>query len=261
VGNESGYANDTCWETYNPIGPDGGPAAPGYSRAGQEGGTGHRNGAQWLPPECNTSIRPGWFWHERENARVKTPAQLMNLYYRSVGRGGCFLLNVPPDRRGLVHENDAASLRGFNAMVKGTFRQNLAEKAKVAASNVRAKGAKAFGPRNLLDDDRYTYRSTDDAVLTAEVTFDLGKPVKFNVVRLRENIKLGQRVDAFALDQWKDGAWAAFAEATSIGSCRLVRTKEDITTNRVRLRITKAAVCPALSDFGLFLEAGDSAKS
>jgi alpha-L-fucosidase len=261
VGNESGYANDTCWETYNPIGPDGGPAAPGYSRAGQEGGTGHRNGAQWLPPECNTSIRPGWFWHERENARVKSPAQLMNLYYRSVGRGGCFLLNVPPDRRGLVHENDAASLRGFNAMVKGTFRQNLAEKAKVAASNVRAKGAKAFGPRNLLDGDRYTYWSTDDAVLTAEVTFDLGKPVKFNVARLRENIKLGQRVDAFALDQWKDGAWAAFAEATSIGSCRLVRTKEDITTNRVRLRITKAAVCPALSDFGLFLEAGDSAKS
>ena len=261
VGNESGYANDTCWETYNPIGPDGGPAAPGYSRAGQEGGTGHRNGAQWLPPECNTSIRPGWFWHERENARVKSPAQLMNLYYRSVGRGGCFLLNVPPDRRGLVHENDAASLRGFNAIVKGTFRQNLAEKAKVAASNVRAKGAKAFGPRNLLDGDRYTYWSTDDAVLTAEVTFDLGKPVKFNVARLRENIKLGQRVDAFALDQWKDGAWAAFAEATSIGSCRLVRTKEDITTNRVRLRITKAAVCPALSDFGLFLEAGDSAKS
>jgi alpha-L-fucosidase len=261
VGNESGYANDTCWETYNPIGPDGGPAAPGYSRAGQEGGTGHRNGAQWLPPECNTSIRPGWFWHERENARVKSPAQLMNLYYRSVGRGGCFLLNVPPDRCGLVHENDAASLRGFNAMVKGTFRQNLAEKAKVAASNVRAKGAKAFGPRNLLDGDRYTYWSTDDAVLTAEVTFDLGKPVKFNVARLRENIKLGQRVDAFALDQWKDGAWAAFAEATSIGSCRLVRTKEDITTNRVRLRITKAAVCPALSDFGLFLEAGDSAKS
>jgi alpha-L-fucosidase len=139
-------------------------------------------------------------------------------------------------------------------MIKGTFKQNLAANAKVAASNVRAKDAKAFGPRNLLNGERYTYWGTDDSVLTPEVTFDLGKTVRFNVVRLRENIKLGQRVDSFALDQWKDGGWAAFADATSIGACRLIRTKEDVTTNRVRLRITKAAACPALSDFGIFLE-------
>jgi alpha-L-fucosidase len=164
------------------------------------------------------------------------------------------MLNVPPDRRGLIHEDDAASLRGFNSLVTGTFRRNLAEKAKVAASNVRARDAKAFGPRNLLDGNRYTCWSTDDSVLTPEVTFDLGKPVRFNVVRLRENIRLGQRIDAFALDQWKDGGWAAFADATSIGACRLIRTKEDVTTHRVRLRITKAAACPALSEFGIFLE-------
>ena len=253
VGNEQGYANETCWATFDPVGPDGGPAAPGHTRT-REALSGHRNGSKWLPPECNTSIRPGWFWHERENGRVKTPAQLLSLYYRSVGRGGCFLLNLPPDRRGLIHENDAASLRGFNSLVTATFKQNLAERAKVAASNVRAKDAKAFGPRNLLDGNRYTYWSTDDSVLTPEVTFDLGKPVRFNVVRLRENIRLGQRIDSFALDQWKDGGWAALADATSIGACRLIRTKEDVTTNRVRLRITKAAACPALSEFGIFLE-------
>lgn len=253
VGNEQGYANETCWATFDPVGPNGGPAAPGHTRS-REALSGHRNGSKWLPPECDTSIRPGWFWHERENARVKTPAQLLDLYYRSVGRGGCLLLNVPPDRRGLLHENDVASLRGFNSLVKGTFKQNLAEKAKVAASGVRTKDAKAFGPRNLLDGNRYTYWSTDDSVLTPEVTFDMGRPAKFNVVRLRENIRLGQRIDSFALDQWKDGGWAAFAEATSIGACRLIRTKEDVTTNRVRLRITKAAACPALSEFGIFLE-------
>ena len=257
VGNEQGYANETCWETFDPVGPNGGPAAPGYSQS-RESPTGHRNGSKWLPPECNTSIRPGWFWHESENAQVKTPAALLDLYYRSVGRGGCFMLNVPPDRRGLLHENDVASLRGFSRLVTGTFKQNLAEKSRVAASNVRAKDARAFGPRNLLDGDRYTYWSTDDSVMTPEVTFDLEKPVRFNVVRLRENIRLGQRVDAFALDQWKDGGWAAFAEGTSIGACRLIRTKEDISTNRVRLRITKAAVCPALSEFGVFLESGET---
>jgi len=257
VGNEQGYANETCWETFDPVGPNGGPAAPGYSQS-RESPTGHRNGSKWLPPECNTSIRPGWFWHESENAQVKTPAALLDLYYRSVGRGGCFMLNVPPDRRGLLHENDVASLRGFSRLVTGTFKQNLAEKARVAASNVRAKDARAFGPRNLLEGDRYTYWSTDDSMMTPEVTFDLEKPVRFNVVRLRENIRLGQRVDAFALDQWKDGGWAAFAEGTSIGACRLIRTKEDISTNRVRLRITKAAVCPALSEFGVFLESGET---
>jgi alpha-L-fucosidase len=145
-------------------------------------------------------------------------------------------------------------MRGFHRLVTETFRQNLAEKSKVAASNIRGKDAKAFGPRNLLDGNRYTYWSTDDSALTPEITFDLEKPAKFNVVRLRENIRLGQRIDAFALDQWKDGGWVAFAEATSIGSCRLVRTREDVSTNRVRLRITKAAACPALSDFGIFLE-------
>lgn len=93
-------------------------------------------------------------------------------------------------------------------------------------------------------------------MLTPEITFDMGKAVKFNVVRLRENIKLGQRIDAVALDQWKDGNWVPFAEATSIGACRLIRTKDDVSTDRVRLRITKAAACPALSDFGIFLEAG-----
>jgi len=259
AGNEAGHANDTCWETYTPHGRNGGPPAPGASMAGQEGATGHRDGKYWLPPECNTSIRPGWFWHEKENSRVKTPAQLLDLYYHSTGRGGCFLLNLPPDRRGLIHENDAASVKAFNALLKETFKENLAAKAKLTASNVRAKNTKAFGPHNLLDGDRYTYWSTDDSITTPEVVFDLGKAVKFNVVRLRENIKLGQRIDSVALDQWKDGTWVTFAEATSIGACRLIRAKDDVSTNRVRLRVTKAAACPALSDFGLFLEASASA--
>ena len=254
VGNERGFANDTCWETYDPVGEDGGPASPGNVRA-RESGTGTRRGSRWLPPECDVSIRPGWFWHERENARVKTPAQLLNLYYRSAGRGGGFLLNVPPDRRGLLHEADLASLRGLGALLRGTFGANLAARAKTSASNVRGNDGKAFGPRNLLDGDRYSYWSTDDSAPAPEVTLDLGRPVTFNVVRLRENIRLGQRVDTFALDSWKDGAWAPFAEGSSIGACRLVRTAQDITAGRIRLRITQSAACPAISELALFAEA------
>jgi alpha-L-fucosidase len=250
VGNEKGYANDTCWETYDPVGADGGVPAPGFTRD-KEGQTGTRNGSHWMPPECDVSIRPGWFWHEKENDKVKTPRQLMDLYYRSVGRGGSLLLNVPPDRRGLLYENDVASLRDFGAIVRGTFRENLAARAKTRASNMRG----GFGPQNLLDGDRYTYWATNDSVKTAEVEFTLPGETRFNVVRLRENIQLGQRIDAFELDRWVGGKWDTFARATSIGACRLIRTAEDITANRVRLRITQSAVCPAVSDFGLFLEA------
>ncbi len=81
VGNEKGYANETCWETYDPVGPDGGAPAPGFTRD-KEGQAGTRNGSHWMPPECDVSIRPGWFWHEKENEKVKTPRQLMDLYYR-----------------------------------------------------------------------------------------------------------------------------------------------------------------------------------
>ncbi len=252
VGNERGTADETCWETYDPVGEGGGVASPGDVRA-RDSGTGTRNGTRWLPPECDVSIRPGWFFHESENSRVKTPGQLLDLYYRSVGRGGSLLLNIPPDRRGLLHDADTTALRGFEALVRSTFARNLASDSKVTASNVRG-GAREFRPENLLAPERNLYWTTDDAVTTAQVVFELPTNTVFNVIRLRENIRLGQRVDSFAIDEAKEQGWSPIAEATSIGACRIIRTTRPITANRVRLRITKAAACPALSEFGLFQE-------
>lgn len=250
VGNEKGYANETCWETFDPVGTDGGPASPGNVRE-KESGTGTRHGSHWLPAECDVSIRPGWFWHAKENDRVKTPAQLMDLYYQSVGRGASFLLNVPPDRRGLLGENDVASLRALGERLRATFGENLAAGAKITASNVRGKN-KAFRVENLLDGNPETYWATDDAIATAEAVLDFRSTVSFNVIRLRENIRLGQRVDACAVDIWKDGAWQEFGRATSIGPCRLVRAKETASTTRLRLRITESSACPALSELGAY---------
>ena len=78
VGNERGIAGDPCWATYDPVAMDGGAASPGDVRD-KESPVGHRKGTHWLPAECDVSIRPGWFWHEKENSRVKTPAQLIEL--------------------------------------------------------------------------------------------------------------------------------------------------------------------------------------
>jgi alpha-L-fucosidase len=254
VGNENGIAGDPCWATYTPHAPDGTDPVPGFT-VYKEGVNGQRDGKFWLPAEVDFSIRPGWFYHPAEDAKVRTPEDLLNHYFISVGHGATMLLNVPPDRRGRIHENDVKSLEGFGKLLHATFRANLARGAKIVASNVRGGDRRAFGPSNLLDNDRETYWSTDDGVTTADVVLEFSKPVAFNVIRLREAIRFGQRVDNWALDAWQDGAWSEFAIGTAIGACRLVRGKAK-TTTRLRLRITKSPVCPVIAELGMFLEPG-----
>ena len=245
VGNERGIAGDPCWATLNAAG-----RYPGGSSTGLT--SGERPGTDWIPPECDVSIRPGWFYHASEDGRVKTPAQLLDIYYKSVGRGACLNLNIPPDRRGQINDNDVRSLREFRRILDATFAKNLAREAHLVASNVRG-GARPFAPQNLLDGKRDTYWASDDAVTTPELVLEFARPVTFNVVSLRECLRLGQRVEAFALDQWKNGQWIEFSRGTSIGNHRLLRG-DPVTTDKVRLRITQAPVCPALSEFGLFAE-------
>ncbi|HWQ31811.1 MAG TPA: alpha-L-fucosidase [Blastocatellia bacterium] len=247
AGNEKGIAGDPCWSTMNPEG-----IYPGLAGIEKRLNSGDRNGAAWRPAECDVSIRPGWFWHEKENGKVKTPRQLLDLYFVSVGRGASFLLNVPPDRRGLLGENDVRSLREFGELLRRMYAVNYASGATAKASNVRG-GDERFAAAKMLDADRNTYWATDDNVTAATVEFDLGREQSFNVVRLRETISLGQRIDEFAVDVWRDNGWTEFGKGTSIGALRLLRG-EQVTTRKVRVRIIKAAASPCLSDFGLFAE-------
>ena len=250
VGNERGIAGETCWETFAPVGERGGPAAPGDVRTA-ESNTGTRNASQWLPPECDVSIRPGWFWHAKQNDKVKTPGQLLELYFKSVGRGASLLLNIPPDQRGLLHENDVSSLEGFGRERRALFQSDLARVARLTASNVRG-GRAEFGPRNLVDGKRESYWSTDDSVNTPSVELEFRNPISFQVVRVREHIQLGQRVEGFAIEVCNEGAWRTVAQATSIGNCRLLRLSEPVSAACVRLRIIESPVCPAISELGLF---------
>jgi alpha-L-fucosidase len=112
---------------------------------------------------------------------------------------------------------------------------------------------KRFAAANVLDADRFSYWATDDNVTTAELELALDGEKTFNVVRIRENIQLGHRVDEFTVDVWRGGQWIEFGKATSIGAQRLLRGQK-ITTNKVRLRITKAAASPCISEFSLFAE-------
>ncbi len=248
VGNEKGIAGDPCWATYSPVSREGGPGTPGDTRY-QEATNGHRHGSRWMPAECDVSIRPGWFWHEKQNNLVKTPGELMDLYFQSVGRGAHFLLNIPPDRRGLLHENDAASLREFGSRLGKMFETNLAKRASVKASAVRGLSYRA---ENLTDGQPGTCWSTPDSATTPEVTLEFPEQVRFGVVRLREHTPSGQRIDRFAIDTWQAGDWQTAAESTSIGASRLIRLQQPLHTTRIRLRILSAQACPVVEEWGVF---------
>ena len=249
IGNERGIANDTCWATYTPHGMDGMEPGPGVIKY-KEGQGGHRDGKYWIAPECDVSIRPGWFYHKSEDSKVRDPENLMNLYFKSVGRGASFLLNLPPDRRGQIHENDVKSLMGFRKNLDKMYEKDLAQDAKLKVSNIRG-NAKLYGPQNLTDNKRDTYWATDDDVKNPDLVLEFKNQVSFNVVSIREFLPLGQRIDGWAVDRWEDEKWIEFASGASIGNRRLWRGEEQ-TTLKVRLRVTGSPVCPALSEFALY---------
>ncbi|MBI5691936.1 MAG: alpha-L-fucosidase [Verrucomicrobia bacterium] len=246
VGNEQGIAGETCWATLDMTKPN---RYPGGGSAGLN--SGERPGTQWLPAECDVSIRPGWFYHAGEDEAVKSPAQLLDIYFKSVGRGACLNLNLPPDRRGRIHENDVRALRGFRRLLDETFAVNLARGARVTASHERPGGG--FTAARAVDGDRASYWTTGDEVTTPELVIDLGRETVVSVIDLREHLPLGQRVEAFTVETWRGGGWVEFGSGTSIGNRRLLRGPRTLTT-RVRLRITRAAAAPAIAEFGLYAE-------
>jgi alpha-L-fucosidase len=253
VGNERGEAGATCWATYTPHAPDAGKTPGNGYVKDYEGTEGQRNGEHWMPAECDVPLRPGWFYHKNQDTKLKSVDTLLSIYYKSVGRGACLDLGLSPNRNGELSTPDVDTLKKFGFIIQHTFDRNLLYYARLTASNVRG-GNDAFSPVWLRDNDRYSYWATDDSVKTPQLIVDNATPITFNIIRLRENIKLGQRIEGVAIDAWLNNGWQQIAAATSIGANRLIRLPQDVTTKHVRLRITKSPVCIALSDFGVYEE-------
>lgn len=244
IGNEKGYAGETNWSTINSDAIIVGAADQDYLNSGDP------NGKNWVVPLCNTSIRPGWFYHESENDLVKTPVELVDVYYKSVGRNGVLLLNVPPDKRGLFHENDIKALREFKSILDGTFRTNLASGKKVEASNYRMRHKK-FAPSNIVDGDVDSYWATDDNIRQATLEIDLGGPVLFDRILIQEPIRFGQRISKFEILGRIDGKWISLAQGTTIGYKRLLQISP-VDADKIRLILKESNNIPSISNFGLF---------
>lgn len=183
VGNEDGYAGETSWYTMDKTGVVIGAADQKYLNVGDP------NGHDWVPPECDVSIRPGWFYHASQDSQVKPVEKLLDIWHASVGRGANLLLNVPPDRRGLIHENDAASLMALRHSLDKMYRKNW------AIRSYWDKGYSVIDLDNIHPVDR---------------------------VVLGEEIRLGQHISSFTISADVDGKWQQIAKGTTIGRKRIV---------------------------------------
>lgn len=243
VGNEGGFAGETNWNLLDTAGflrGAGGPPQDTLNR-------GNVNGRNWIPAECDVSIRPGWFYHAEEDNKVKSGEQLMSLFLKSVGRGGNLLLNVPPDRRGLFNEKDSASLMAFKDIREAFFRTNLALRAKVNVSVPRT----GYLPNLLTDGFRFSHWAPSDNTKNVSIELEMPAPQTFNTIMLEEYIELGQRISGFTVEVWDGEKYKEITKGTTVGKKRILQFPTQ-TASKIRVNITDSKAAPVLGEIRLF---------
>ena len=244
-GNERAQAGETNWHTIT-------TDTLYAGKAGIEGilNTGSEDGESWVPLEANTSIRPGWFYHEKEDSLVKSPEKLLETYLTSVGRSATLLLNIPPDKRGLFHENDVAALRGWKELLDQEFGTDIALGKEVSASGYRGESRK-YEPSNLNDSDKESYWALDDGETSGTIEIDLGEAQEVKYVMLQEYIQLGQRVKSFTISVQTENGWEEVASATTIGYKRILDF-DPVQTSKIKIQITDSKATPVLHTISIF---------
>jgi len=247
VGNERGIGSLTNWCLLNRDGMYPGGDFSSILGPGQE------DGKYWVPAEVDVSIRPGWFYHPAQDSMVKSPEQLLDIYYSSIGRNCNLILNVPPDRRGLLNEIDVRSLLGFKKLLDEEFKTDLARGMKATSSSSRGRG---YGASNVNDGDPETYWATPDSKTTGDLVINLGRKTEVNRIIMQEYIKLGQRVQGFNVEALIDGKWSSLVDGTTIGY-KVIRKFPAVNTDKIRVSITAAKACPVISNIELYRAPGD----
>lgn len=215
---------------------------------------GDPKGTDWLPAECDVSIRNGWFWHKSESP--KRLSELLDIYYNSVGRNCVLLLNVPPNTSGLISETDAQRLKEFHNAINTIFDHNLAQDCNIKVSSTRGGKDSDFGAENMLDSDHlwsYWAPSDEQKDHWIEIKSNNGSLIRFNVIRIQEAIGLGQRIQQHRI--YVDGK--LMIQGTTVGYKRLHRLNVDggeVSGRVVRIKITKSRGLPLISSFGLHFD-------
>jgi len=191
----------------------------------------------WYPAEIDVSIRPGWFYHEDQDASVKTPQQLMDIYFTSVGMNGVLLLNIPPDTRGRFADADVQNLCGFTAL-----------RDKMYSSSVFRTFAQKGKARKMTDGNYDTYAVMKEG---DELVFSFSEAQSFNTLCIQEDIRFGQRVEKFTLEvKNDDGSWTEVVEGSTIGHKRLIRF-DNQKASEVKLKILGTRADALINEFDL----------
>ncbi len=231
VGNEDGLAGETEWSVRKPD--------PNRHKG--------IKGDVWWPAECDTSIRPGWFWHPREDSKVKTLDQLMTIYLSSVGRNSVLLLNVPPTSRGLLAEGDVSRLQEFAAARQQLFANERTRDARVTASS----SVPGADPAAVLGPPSDTFWQPRDDDTAPALTVAWPAPQTVNLLCLQERIADGQHIEAYKLEALTDSGWKEIVRGTTVGHKKLDRFTP-ITASRFRCTILESRTAPCLRRFALF---------
>ena len=261
VGNEKGFADETCWATVDPrtvrFPGDSGICQANDATAKDELKRHFGSGDApepttseprvWRPAECDVSIRPGWFYHPEEDNEVRSVEDLVDLYFKSVGRNSLLLLNIPPTKDGLFHENDVAAILGMRRELDRIFSRNLACGANIQANNEHPDHLAA----NLLDGTPDTFWAAQDPGTQAIVELELPQKENISVVLLQEPIQVGQRIEAYHIEVEEGGTWRTIAGGTTIGHKKLDRFPP-VETQRIRLHIDKSLATAALATVGIY---------
>lgn len=243
VGNERGVAGETNWNYLDTAGFKRGAGAPPADTLNQ----GNINGANWIPAECDVSIRPGWFYHANEDDKVKTGEQLFDLYLKSVGRGANFLLNIPPDRRGLIHEIDSASLVEFKRLRDESFSSNLVKGSRAELHSNES----IFKRTKFTDNDPGTFEKLSD-YKNARLWVKFEEVKKINCIVLQEAIKDGQQVIAAKLELLNGSQPVKEINITTIGRKRIL-TFPTVEASAFNLLISDAKGIPEISEIAAYL--------
>ena len=238
VGNEKGYASKTTWSNIYRDSLYGGMPDFYKFSSGQEFGT------HFIPTETDVSIRPGWYYHPKEDDKVKSLDKLIDIYFNSIGLNSSLLLNIPVDKRGLIHENDAQRMLELNQFVKNTFKNNLIKKSNLSFNN------KSHPINKIVDRDIDTFcpfKSNENNII--DISLDTEKLV--DVFEISENINLGQRIKEFIFEIKVNEKWVTIEKGTTIGKKRLIKF-EPLTVKDLRFTIYDSKDIPLISEIGLY---------
>jgi len=244
VGNENGFAGKTNWNLLDMAGFGRGANAPPADTLNR----GNEEGRNWLPAECDVSIRPGWFYHRSEDTSVKTPEQLFTLYLKSVGRGANLLLNVPPDTRGLFTSFDSAALMGFKKLRDENFNRSLV----VNAGTIIRIGPNLQHSTALSDGNEESFVSLGNDFKKKYVEIRFAQPTSIDCVMLQEPIQMGQRVKAFSIQIFKEDGSIVEIKRTTIGNKRIVTFPTQF-TKLMRIYITESKAPPLIGEVNVFM--------